>query len=143
MRFNRVQGCTDDQDRMNILRVLEKAGSTGILASAFGCAACFPALATISSALGLGILSGYEVIAITVLLTAFAGLALIVNAVVWYKHRQHFRGLLSVIGPGMALSMLFPRWFYIWNTYAFYAAIILMLTVSIYDLFRPVTSQAR
>lgn len=123
---------------MNLFRILDKAGSAGILASAFGCVACFPALATISSALGLGILSGYEVIAVTILLPAFAALALIVNSAAWYKHRRHLRGFVSVVGPAVALSMLFPRWFYIWNTSVFYAAVVLMLSVSIYDLLNPI-----
>lgn len=116
---------------------LEKTGSIGVLASTLGCAACFPAIATLSASIGLGVISGYEVLAITILMPMFAGLALVVNLAGWYRHRLHIRGALGVLGPAVALAMLFPRWFYIWNTSVFYAALVLMLTMSIYDLLNP------
>lgn len=37
-----------------------KAGGLGSIVSAMGCGACFPALASLGSAIGLGFLSQYE-----------------------------------------------------------------------------------
>jgi mercuric ion transport protein len=122
---------------MFLSRIFDKAGSVGVLASTFGCVGCFPAIASLSSALGIGGLSGYEVVAITILMPIFAALALAANAFNWFKHRRHMRGIISVIGPSVALSMLFPKWLYIWNTNLFYAALLLMLAVSIFDIAKP------
>ncbi|WP_456297768.1 hypothetical protein [Candidimonas nitroreducens] len=45
-----------------------------------GCAACFPALASLGAAIGLGILSRWERLFVTILIPAFAALALLANA---------------------------------------------------------------
>ena len=56
-------------------RVADKAGALGSIVSAMGCGACFPALASLGAALGLGFLSQFEALFVTVLLPLFAGLA--------------------------------------------------------------------
>ena len=120
-----------------LVRYIDKIGVGGVIIAALSCAACFPALGTLAATLGLGFLSQLEGLAINRLLPAFAGLALAVNAYGWSRHRVHWRGLLSVVGPIAILATLYPLWQYGWSTYLFYAALILMLAVSIADLIWP------
>lgn len=49
---------------------------------------CFPAIASLGAALGLGFLGQWEGLLINTLLPAFAWLALIANALGWLAHRQ-------------------------------------------------------
>jgi mercuric ion transport protein len=74
-----------------------KAGGLGSIVSAMGCGACFPALASFGSAIGLGFLSQYEGVFSTVLLPLFAALALLANALGWLRHRQWQRSVLGMI----------------------------------------------
>jgi mercuric ion transport protein len=43
-----------------ITRIADKAGALGSVVSAMGCAACFPAIASLGAAIGLGFLQEYE-----------------------------------------------------------------------------------
>ncbi len=58
-------------------RVADKAGVLGSIVAAIGCASCFPALASLGAAIGLGFLSQYEGLFIRILLPTFAGIALL------------------------------------------------------------------
>lgn len=71
-----------------ITRIADKTGALGTVVSAMGCAACFPALASLGTAIGLGILSEYEGLFITRLLPLFAALALLAYALGRLSHRQ-------------------------------------------------------
>jgi len=42
-------------------RLGDKAGALGTLVSAMGCAACFPAIASLGAAVGLGFIGQWEV----------------------------------------------------------------------------------
>ncbi|OWJ96236.1 mercury transport protein MerC [Pseudomonas sp. A46] len=120
-----------------ITRIADKAAAVGSIVSAMGCAVCFPALASLGAAIGLGFLSQWEGLFITTLLPLFAGLALVVNALGWFSHRQWQRSLLGVTGPAIVLAALylfFGRW---WTASLFYAGLALMLGVSIWDLVSP------
>ena len=123
---------------MNISRVFDKTGSFGALAAALSCAGCFPALGSLGAALGMGFLSRYEGFLFRKLLPAFAIIALLANCYSWYKHRSHLRGLLSVLGPVVVLSALFPLWHYEWSINLFYFGLALMVATSLFDVFRPV-----
>lgn len=61
-------------------RIGDKVGSLGALVSAMGCAMCFPAIASLGAALGLGFLSQWEGLFVNTLLPLFAWVALILNA---------------------------------------------------------------
>jgi mercuric ion transport protein len=124
-----------------IVSSLDKLGVGGVIAAALSCAGCFPALGALAAALGLGFLSQLEGLAINTLLPLFALIALIVNSYGWFQHRNHWRGLLSVLGPVAILATLYPLWQYGWSTYLFYAALILMLAVSVADLMWPVDKE--
>jgi mercuric ion transport protein len=118
-------------------QLIEKISSVGTWLSALSCAACFPVLGSLTSTVGLGFLAQFEGIAINILLPLFASVALIGNAFNWYKHKRHIRGALSVISPIAVLLTLYPLWQYTWSAYLFYAALTLMLIMSLMDIFKP------
>ncbi len=120
-----------------IIRALDKVGLFGVIIAALSCTACFPALGALAAVLGLGFLSQMEGLAINHLLPLFAAATLAVNAYGWYQHRVHWRGLVAILGPIAILATLYPLWQYGWSTHLFYAALVLMLVVSIADLIWP------
>ena len=120
-----------------INKILDKVGSGGVWVAALSCTACFPALGSLASGLGLGFLSRFEGIAVNTLLPIFATLALVVNLFGWYKNQNHIRGFIGVIGPIAVLLTLYPLWKYDWSTYLFYVGICLMVVVSILDIIKP------
>ena len=124
-----------------ISKLIEKVGSIGAIVSAMGCAACFPALGALGASIGLGFLSSYEGVLINKLLPIFALIALLANGWGWFRHRVHYRGVLSISGPIAVLATLYPLWTYGWSTYLFYAGIIMMLIVSILDVKSPAKPQ--
>lgn len=115
----------------------DKAGSLGALFSAMGCAMCFPAIASLGAAVGLGFLSQWEGLFINTLLPLFAWVALGLNALGWLSHRQWHRSALGMIGPVFLLLSLYPWFQYAWSTYVTYAALGFMVVVSIWDIFSP------
>ncbi len=118
-------------------RLGDKAGSLGALVSAMGCAMCFPAIASLGAAVGLGFLSRWEGLFVNTLLPVFAWLVLAIHALGWVAHRQWRRSLLGMIGPVLLLLSLYPWFRYRWSTYVTYAALGLMVAVSILDLLSP------
>jgi mercuric ion transport protein len=126
---------------VRIVSSLDKLGFGGVIIAALSCTACFPALGALAATLGLGFLSQLEGLAINTLLPLFATIALLVNFFGWFQYRVHWRGILSVLGPVSILATLYPLWQYGWSTYLFYAALILMLTVSVADLIWPAMQQ--
>lgn len=120
-----------------LTRLGDKAGSLGALVSAMGCAMCFPAIASVGAAIGMGFLSQWEWVFINTLLPLFAGLVLVVNALGWFSHRQWHRSLLGMLGPVVVLLSLYPWFKYGWSSYATYTGLGLMVAVSIWDLVSP------
>ena len=114
----------------------DKAGALGSIVSAMGCANCFPAIASLGAAIGLGFLSPYEGLLVGVLLPTFAGIALLANAIAWLSHRQWRRTALGVIGPVLALAAVFLTvgWRSEW---LLYTGLAFMVGVSIWDLVSP------
>ena len=121
-----------------INKMADKIGSGGVWLAALSCTACFPALGSLASALGLGFLSSFEGIAINTLLPIFAAIAFLANIYNGYKHQQISRGLLGVAGPLCVLLTLYLWWQYEWSTYLFYVGIILMIVMSVVDVIKPV-----
>lgn len=120
-----------------ITRAADKAGVLGSVVSAAACPACFPALASLGAAMGLGIFAQYEGLIMTKLLPLFAAVALLANALGWLRHRQWHRSLLGMIGPAIVLAALlvFPgeEWF----DKLLYAGLACMVSVSLWDLLSP------
>ncbi len=121
----------------NITRIADKTGAIGSVVSAMGCAACFPAIASFGTAIGLGFLSEYEGLFISRLLPLFAAIALFANALGWLSHRQWYRSLLGMIGPSMVLAAtvwFLGNW---WTANLMYIGLALMVVVSIWDFISP------
>jgi mercuric ion transport protein len=116
----------------------DKAGLLGSIASAMGCASCFPAIASLGAAIGLGFLSQYEGLFIRILLPAFAGIALTANAIGWLNHRQWRRTALGLIGPVLVLTAVFVMRAYGERSgWLLYPGLAVMLATSVWDLFSP------
>lgn len=120
-----------------LTRIGDKFGSLGALVSAMGCAMCFPAIASLGAAIGLGFLSQWEGLFVTTLLPMFASIALVLNGLGWFSHRQWRRSLLGMAGPILLLLSLYPWFQYGWSTYVTYSALGLMVVVSLLDIFSP------
>ena len=121
-----------------VTRAADKAGLLGSIASAMGCASCFPAIASLGTAIGLGFLSQYEGLFIRILLPAFAAIALFANAIGWLNHRQWRRTALGLIGPVLVLAAVFVMRAYGERSgWLLYPGLAVMLAVSIWDLFSP------
>ena len=129
---------SDSNTVVNVIsRLSDKAGSFGAVAAAMGCASCFPAIASLGATMGLGFLSQYEGLLINTLLPIFAAIALASNILSAWSHRRPIRLLLGIAGPSMVLATLYLFWTDNWSTYMFYAGLILMLAVSIWDIASP------
>ena len=113
-------------------RVADKAGALGSIVSAMGCGACFPALASLGAALGLGFLSQFEAVFVTVLLPLFAALALLANALGWFNHRQWHRSVLGMVGPAIVLVASFTV-----AEKLLYVGLATMVAVSVWDFVSP------
>lgn len=118
-------------------RIGDKASALGAVVSAMGCAMCFPAIASLGAAVGLGFLSQWEGLFVNTLLPAFAWLALVINALGWFSHRQWHRSAFGMLGPTILLLSLYPWFQYGWSSYATYTGLGLMVAVSIRDLVSP------
>ena len=119
-------------------RLADKAGLLGSVVSAAACVNCFPALASLGAAVGLGALSPYEGLFIRILLPAFAGIALLANALGWLSHRQWPRAALGMLGPLLVLVAVFVMRASGHRTgWLLYPGLLLMVAVSIRDLLAP------
>ncbi|VAW58855.1 Mercuric transport protein, MerC [hydrothermal vent metagenome] len=118
-------------------RIGDKISALGAVVSAMGCAMCFPAIASLGGALGMSFLGQWEWTLIATILPAFAWIALVLNALGYFSHRQVFRSLLGMTGPVLLLISLYPLFQYAWSTYVTYSALGLMVVVSIGDMVYP------
>ena len=121
-----------------LARVADKAGLVGSIVSAAACVNCFPALASLGAAIGLGVLSPFEGVFIRIVLPLFADIALLANALGWINHRQWWRTVLGVSGPLVVLTAVFlMRWSGHRTGWLLYPGLVLMVVVSIRDLISP------
>jgi len=121
-------------------RLADKAGLIGSVVSAAACVNCFPAMAGLGAAIGLGVLSPYEGLFIRILLPAFAVIALLANALGWLGHRRP-RAVLGVLGPLLVLLAVFVMRASGHRTgWLLYPGLLLMVAVSVRDLLAPAPS---
>lgn len=128
-------------------RVADKAGVIGTIVGSFGCAACFPAVASIGTAIGLGFLGHWEGLLVRFLIPIFAVVALLANLTGWFSHRQWQRALTGSIGPVLALIGAFGLMGVFGMTHGFlpadvarrtfYAGLMVMVLIALWDLIRP------
>lgn len=136
-----------------IARVADKAGFLGSLVSAMGCASCFPAIASLGAAIGLGFLSQYEGLFIRILIPIFALIALLANLAGWWSHRQWQRALTGSIGPILVLIGALGLMGVFGMTPGFlaagvargvfYAGLIVMFLAAVWDLINPANRRCR
>ena len=126
---------------IRLSRILDKTGVLGTIVSGASCAVCFPALASLGAAVGLGFLSRWEGLFVHVLIPIFLLIALLANALGWFAHRQWHRTALGSAGPLIALfgDLGMTRHFLPveFARILFYAGIVLMVVVSIWDMLNP------
>lgn len=122
-----------------ITRLFDKTGALGAIMAAMGCASCFPALGALAASLGLGFLAQFEGLFINTLLPVFAWIVLGANVIAFVSHRRWLRLIAGIAGPTMVLLTLYPLWSYGWSTWLFYAGLVMMLLVAIWDLVSPPT----
>lgn len=120
-----------------LTRIGDKTASLGAVISAMGCSMCFPAIASLGAAVGLGFLGQWEDLFVNTLLPLFAWITLLLNGLGWLSHRQWHRSLLGMTGPVLLLLSLYPLFQYAWSSYVTYSALALMVAVSIWDIFSP------
>ena len=115
-----------------ISRLGDKAGFGGTLVAAAGCSACFPALAALGSALGLGFLSQWEGILVSRVIPVIAVAVMVINVIGYFSHRQWLRTVLGLIGPILVLiGARTMSGLYLYPGLAF------MLGVSVWDMLSP------
>jgi mercuric ion transport protein len=113
----------------------ESSGALGSVISAMGCAMCFPAIASIGAAVGLGFLDQWEQLFRTTLLPLFASLAILANALGWFAHHQLWRVLMGIVGPILVLLALYPLFSYSGRNFIFYTGLALMVGFAVWDIF--------
>jgi mercuric ion transport protein len=134
-------------------RVADKIGVVGTVMGSFSCVACFPAAAGIGAAIGLGFLSRWEGVSVRYVIPAFALLVLIANLAGWLVHRQVYRAVSGAVGPILALVGAFGLMGVFGMTHGFlpagiargvfYAGLIVMIVVAVWDLVRPANRRCR
>jgi mercuric ion transport protein len=98
------------------------------------CTACFPALASLASALGLGFLSQFEGISIHYILPLFALIGLAAN-VIGGVRRGWVRLVLGIIGPLLVLAAaLLMATYGVATEWLLYPGLALMIVIAISDL---------
>ena len=119
-------------------RIADKTGVLGSIVSAMVCAVCFPAIASLGAAIGLGFLSHYEGLFIRILLPVFAGIALLAQLLGGWQHRRWRRAALGATGPVMVLAAVFVMRASSYRTgWLLYPGFLLMVAVAIGDLLSP------
>lgn len=113
-------------------------GAVGAVVAAMSCSMCFPAIASLGAAIGLGFLGQYEDAAFETLFPLFASIAIVAQIFGWFAHRQWWRTLLGLLGPVLLLLSLYVLFAdYAWSTYVTYAGLALMVLVSLWDMLSP------
>ena len=118
-------------------RSCDKSASLAAVIAAMGCSFCFPAIASSGAAVGPGFLVQWEGILLTTLMPGVAILTLLVDVLGYFYHRQWYRSIPRVIGP-ITILLVLNFWFATyWRANALYAALGLMVAVSIWDILSP------
>ena len=88
------------------LGFIDKIGSFGSLAAAAACPACFPMLAAVGAALGLGVLRPYEGW-VFIVFQIMVVVAMVGNIVSYFNHRKILPLLIGIVGPGLVFFALY------------------------------------
>lgn len=117
------------------VRVAGSTGTIGSIIAAMSCTACFPALASLASALGLGFLSRFESISIHYILPLFALIGLAANVIAGLRRPDWVRMVLGIIGPLLVVAAALLMATYSMATeWLLYPGLLLMIVIAIWDL---------
>lgn len=113
------------------MRYLDKVGSFGSILTAAACPACFPLLASLGTAVGLGALSAYEgqIFLATKILVALA----VVGHILAY--RSHHSLTLVILGVGGGV-LFFVGMYLLGMEAVIYLGLLAMVAASVGDLVR-------
>ena len=115
--------------------VASGTGTIGAIIAAMSCTACFPALASLASALGLGFLSQFEGISIRYILPLFALIGLVANVIGGIRRGGWLRIVLGVIGPLLVLAAaLLMATQGMATEWLLYPGLLLMIAIAVWDL---------
>ena len=118
-----------------VTSIASGGGTIGAIFAAMSCVACFPALASLASALGLGFLGQFEGSAIRYVLPLFALVGLIANVIGGLRRRSWVRMALGIIGPLLVLAAALLMATYGMPTeWLLYPGLVLMIVIAIWDL---------
>ncbi|WP_114228209.1 MULTISPECIES: MerC family mercury resistance protein [Sphingomonas] len=116
-------------------RVAGSTSTVGAIIAAMSCTACFPALATLASALGLGFLSQFESISIHYMLPLFALVGLVANVLSGMRRRSRVRIVLGVVGPSLVIAAsLLMATYGMATEWLLYPGLMLMIGLALWDL---------
>jgi mercuric ion transport protein len=88
--------------------VVEKIGAIGALVTAAACPACFPMLAVVGAALGLGVLRPFEGWVFMVF-QVLVVIAILGNILSFVRHRRAFPLIIGLSGPLLIFFALYVR----------------------------------
>jgi len=115
-------------------RIAGSTGTIGAIIAAMSCTACFPALASLASALGLSFLGQFEGPSIRYILPLFALVGLAAN-IIGGRGRGWARMTLGVVGPLLVLAAALCMAIYGMPTeWLLYPGLVMMIVVAIWDL---------
>lgn len=118
-----------------LTRIASGGGTVGAIIAAMSCTACFPALASLASVLGLGFLSQFEGVSIRYILPLFALVGLAANVIGGLRRRGWMRMVLGIIGPLLVLAAALLMATYGMPTeWLLYPGLVLMIVIAIWDL---------
>ncbi|MDN3519090.1 MerC family mercury resistance protein [Aquisalimonas lutea] len=112
-----------------VTRLGDRFGFGATLVAGAGCSVCFPALAGVGVALGLGFLSPLEGALVNAVIPAIAVLLVVINVLGYFKHRQWHRLALGLAGPVLILIGAITM-----SELFFYPGLAAVLGVSIWDM---------
>jgi mercuric ion transport protein len=119
-----------------VIRLGERFSFLSIVIATLACASCFPALAGVGAALGMGFLSQWEGI-ILEWIPVLAILSIIFQFFGAMAHKHWRRMYLAMLGPALILVAFILFTFDTRAIYLFYVSLGLMLLVSIWDIVNP------
>ena len=115
-------------------RIAGSTGTIGAIIAAMSCTACFPALASLASALGLSFLGQFEGPSIRYILPLFALVGLAAN-IIGGRGRGLARMTIGVVGPLLVLAAALCMAIYGMPTeWLLYPGLAMMIVVAIWDL---------
>lgn len=118
-----------------VTSIASGGGTIGAIFAAMSCVACFPALASLASALGLGFLGQFEGSSIRYVLPLFALVGLAANVIGGLRRRGWVRMVLGIVGPLLVLAAALLMATYGMPTeWLLYPGLVLMIFVAIWDL---------